>query len=132
VKAIPLLALLLVGCASGPPTVTLDAAAFVGSYMRDRDDFRDRTAAARIRCARYATAIPKALTAVPVPSPPPANLDALKAKCATLEADLTLWAARDAAILDALLTRETINAETLKALWPIVEKVLTIAADILL
>jgi len=127
-----LLGLLLAGCATGPPTVKLDAAAFVGAYMRDRDDFRDRMAPARARCAKLATAVPRALTAVPVPSPPPPGLDALHAKCAQLEAELALWAGRDAAVLNALLTRETISAETINAVWPIAEKILKLAIDVLL
>lgn len=127
-----LVAALLTGCASGPPTIELDAAAFVGAYLRDRDDFRDRTAAARARCARYASGTVTLVADVPVVTPPPANLDRLRAKCVTLEAELTRWAERDAAVLKALLERETISAETINALWPIAEKILTLAMDVLL
>jgi hypothetical protein len=113
---LPLLALLLSACASGPPTITLDAGAFVRSYMLERDQFRDRTAPARRRCATLAVI----------------GSDTTKAKCAQLAAEEAAWAARDAAILHALLTRRTIDAETLAAVWAVAERLLVVAADIAL
>lgn len=111
-----LLTLLLAGCASGPPTVTLDATAFVSAYMRERDSFRDRTAPARRKCATLATI----------------GSEAVKAKCAQLTEEQKVWNARDAAILHALLTRSTLNADTMAAVWPIMERLLVLAADIAL
>jgi hypothetical protein len=110
------LCLSLAGCASGPPTIELDAAAFTKAYVAERDAFRDRTAPARRKC----------LVTTGVAS------DTLKAKCDALREAEAIWAARDAAVLQAILTRSTIDAETLAAVGRVAERVLTLAADILL
>jgi hypothetical protein len=132
VKSAALSLLLLAGCASGPPVVRLDAAGYVRSYVAERDAFRDRTAPARRRCEAVVAVRTAPFTGVPVPTPPPANLDALQRKCEALRDELARWAERDTAVLQAILTRETINAETLNAVWPIVEKILVLAVDVLL
>lgn len=111
-----LLALLLAGCASGPPTIELDAKAFVVSYMKERDAFIRQTAPAFRKC--------EALK--------PIASDATKAKCGTLALQQQTWEARDIVILDALLTRKTLDAQTLATVWAVAKEVLTTAADILL
>lgn len=115
--ALAVLLLLLTGCASsGPPTIELDARAFVAGYMRERDSFIRRTAPAHRKCETLG-----ALAA-----------DSLKAKCTALAREESIWLERDAAILNALLTRSTIDAATLAAVWSVAERALTIAADIAL
>lgn len=108
--------LLLTGCASGPPTIELDARAFVAGYLRERDHFVRRTAPAFRKCE----------TLTLLASEP------LKVKCDRLREETKVWTDRDAAILDALLTRSPINAETLAAVWAVAERVLVLAADVAL
>lgn len=93
-----ILLLLLAGCASTPdgkPTITLDAEVFVASYIAERDEFRDRTFLARLVCAQGKAADPS--------------------QCEALAAKQAVWAARDALVLKALLSRSPLDAETLKA-----------------
>lgn len=107
---------LLAGCASGPPTITLDAKAFVTGYMKERDAFVRATAPAFKKCQVLAPVAP----------------ETTKAKCAALAAQQQAWAERDSAILQAILTRSTLDAATLAAVWAVAERVLTVAADVLL
>jgi len=109
-------ALLLAGCASGPPTIKLDAKAFVQSYMKERDAFVRATGPAHRKCEAT-----KAVAA-----------EALKLKCEKLMEREAEWQARDAAILEAILTRSAIDATTWAAVWTVAERVLVIAADIAL
>lgn len=111
--------LLLAGCAGGAdqaPTIELDARAFVAGYMLERDAFVRKTAPAHRKCEVLATTASE-LT---------------KLKCARLADEEKLWRQRDAVILDALLTRSPIDAATLAAVWAVAERVLTLAADVLL
>src|SRR5262245_9105535 len=85
--------LTLAACASGPPTVTFEARGFVKEYVRQRDRVRDETKPARDKCARLA----------------PTASDRLREKCDTLKADADAWAGYDAAVLEALMTRQTIR-----------------------
>jgi hypothetical protein len=106
----------IAGCASGPPTLTFEAKPFLKAYIAQRDRTRDQTKAARDKCDRVSSVAP----------------DALKAKCAQLQIDRDAWDLYDAAVLEAVLTRQTIRGEDIEKAGEWAAKILKLAGDILL
>lgn len=116
--ALALASIGLWGCSSrgGRPTITMDAEGFVAAYMAERDEFRDRTYPARVKCAKTV-------------SDPNATAQ-VKADCATLAAKAATWAGYDKVILNALLTRSPIDGASIQAATDAAKAALALALQI--
>lgn len=107
-------ALLLAGCASGPPTLRFETEGFLVQYIGQRDDFRDATYPARQRCKRI-----EAVAS-----------EATKARCAELVTRMTVWQSMDRAVLQAILTQATITTEQIQAAMAAGKELLGLALTI--
>lgn len=113
----PLLAfliLLLAGCASGPPTLRFETEGFLVQYVGQRDDFRDATYPARVKCKRIESIAS----------------EAAKARCAELVTRMTVWQSMDRAVLQAILTQSTITTEQIQAAMAAGKELLGLALTI--
>jgi hypothetical protein len=108
------LALLLAGCASGPPTLKFETKGFLIQYMSLRDEFMDSTYPARVKCRKV-----EAVAS-----------EALKAKCSDLTTKLVAWQTRDQIVLQAVLTQGTITTEQIQAAMSAGKELLGLALTI--
>jgi hypothetical protein len=108
------LTLFLAGCASGPPVLKFETEGFLVQYLAERDDFRDATYPARLKCKRLE----------------PVASDAAKARCAELATKMTVWQSRDRIVLQAILTQSTITTEQIQAAMSAGKELLGLALTI--
>lgn len=89
----------LVGRCATAPTLKFETEGFLLQYVAERDDFRDQTYPARLKCKRL----------------DPVASEALKERCGNLASKQAVWAARDRIVLHAILSQSTITTEQIKA-----------------
>ena len=100
---------LLIGC--GVKYVKLPAREFMVTYVQMRDDFRDDTYTARMKCAKEK----QTLTVVK------------QLKCDELKNRMEAWGKQDAAVLDALLQGGAVD---LAGVWAVLEPIIKLALEI--
>lgn len=105
--------LVILGCSS-VPTLKFETEGFLTEYVNARDEFRDQTYPARMKCRRL----------------DPAASDALKVRCAELAVKQAAWAQRDKVVLHAIVTQSTITNEQVAAAAAAVKDVLGVALTI--